>query len=153
MIFKTINKIKFKDTSECIKFLEKKNFIISLWIKDIFFKKQYYKIKKPIIFYRLTLKQLGFQKPTTLYRIYKRIKKKYKLVEPKYALLLRLIYNEQPCGEWLRIATPMSSMIDSDGVPHLPKLGMALDRYFIETYWSYKKSIFYPHNEFVVIRK
>ena len=153
MIFKIIKKIKFENTTECIKFLEKKNFMISLWIKDIFKKKKNYKIKKPIIFYRLTLKQLGFQKPTTLSRIYKRIKKKYKLVKPEFALLLRLVYKEQPRGEWLRIATPMNSMIDSDGIPHLPKLGKALNRYFIETYWSYKKSIFYPHNEFVVIKK
>ena len=28
-------------------------------------------------------------------------------------------------GEWLRIATNMKSMIDSDNVPHLPKLGRA----------------------------
>jgi hypothetical protein len=153
MIFKIIKNVKFKDTTECIAHLEKKNFIISLWIKNIFLKKKNYRIKKPIIFYRLTLKQLGFLEPTTLSTIYKRIKKKYKLVNPEFALLLRLIYSEQPSGEWLRIATPMSSMVDSDGVPHLPKLGKALGQYFIETYWSYKKSIFYPHNEFVVIKK
>ena len=80
MIFKIIKKIKFENTTECIKFLEKKNFMISLWIKDIFKKKKNYKIKKPIVFYRLTLKQLGFQKPTTLSRIYKRIKKNINLL-------------------------------------------------------------------------
>ena len=44
-------------------------------------------------------------------------------------------------------------MIDSDGVPHLPKLGKALNKYFIETYWSYPHAIFHPHNEFVVCKK
>ena len=44
-------------------------------------------------------------------------------------------------------------MIDTDNVPHLPKLGSALGKYFIETYWSYPKAIFHPHNEFVVYKK
>ena len=68
---------------------------------------------------------------------------------PQIALYSRLKYNEQPNGEWLRFATPFDSMIDSDGTPHLPKLGKSLGQYFIETYWSYPKAIFHPHNEFV----
>ena len=59
-------------------------------------------------------------------------------------------YDEQKTGEWLRFATPFNSLIDSDGVPHLPKLGKALGKYFIETYWSYPDAVFHPHNEFVV---
>ena len=51
------------------------------------------------------------------------------------------------------IATPLNSMIDSDGVPHLPKLGKALGFYFVETYWSYPKAIFHPHNDFVMMIK
>ena len=43
-------------------------------------------------------------------------------------------------------------MIDSDGVPHLPKLGRALNKNFIETYWSYPNAIFHPHNEFIVCK-
>ena len=46
----------------------------------------------------------------------------------------------------------MNSLIDSDGVPHLPKLGKALNSFFIETYWSYSRAIFHPHNEFVVMK-
>jgi hypothetical protein len=65
----------------------------------------------------------------------------------------RLIYKEQPNGEWLRFATPLNSMIDSDKVPHLPKLGKSLGLFFIETYWSYPKAIFHPHNEFVFLLK
>ena len=53
----------------------------------------------------------------------------------------------------LRFAVPFDSMIDSDGVPHLPKFGKALERYFLETYWSYPDAIFHPHNEFVVAIK
>jgi len=44
-------------------------------------------------------------------------------------------------------------MIDSDGVPHLPKLGRALGMYFLETYWSYPDAVFHTHNEFVVQKK
>ena len=44
-------------------------------------------------------------------------------------------------------------MIDDDGVPHLPKLGKALGKLFIGTYWSYPEAIFHPHNEFVVSKK
>ena len=44
-------------------------------------------------------------------------------------------------------------MIDTDGVPHLPKLGSALGKKFIETYWSYPHAIFHPHNDFVVAKK
>ena len=62
------------------------------------------------------------------------------------------LYKDQKKGEWLRFAVPMRSMIDSDNVPHLPKLGKALGQYFIETYWSYPKAVFHPHNEFVVMK-
>ena len=75
----------------------------------------------------------------------------YKLVEPDLALEGEIVLNDQK-EEWLRFATPFNSMIDTDGVPHLPKLGRALNKYFIETYWSYKKAIFHPHNEFVVTK-
>ena len=40
--------------------------------------------------------------------------------------------------------------MDSDNVPHLPKLGSALGKLFIETYWSYPGAIFHPHNDFLV---
>ena len=63
---------------------------------------------------------------------------------PDIAFRSRLQYHEQKTGEWLRFATPMNSLIDSDGVPHLPKLGKALNSFFIETYWSYSKAIFHP---------
>ena len=75
------------------------------------------------------------------------------MVPPDIAIRTRLIYLEQKKGEWLRFATPFNSMIDTDNVPHLPKLGSALGKYFIETYWSYPKAIFHPHNEFVVYKK
>ena len=76
----------------------------------------------------------------------------YELVSLDIAFLARLQYSEQKTGEWLRFATPFNSLIDSDGVPHLPKLGKALGKMFIETYWSYSKAIFHPHNEFVVMK-
>ena len=41
-------------------------------------------------------------------------------------------------------------VVDSDGIPHLPKIGYALNCYFVETYWSYPKAVFHPHNSFIV---
>ena len=97
------------------------------------------------------MSQLGFAKPTKLKDIYKNLKKKnFKLVPPDVALRARFVYLNQKKGEWLRFATPFNSMIDADGVPHLPKLGSALGKFFIETYWSYPDAIFHPHNEFIV---
>jgi len=64
------------------------------------------------------------------------------------AIYSRLIYKKQKVGEWIRFATPLNSMIDTDKVPHLPKLGRALGFFFLETYWSYPKAIFHPKNKF-----
>ena len=51
----------------------------------------------------------------------------------------------------VKICNSIDSMVDTDGVPHLPKIGKALGSYFVETYWSYPKAIFHPHNEFIVV--
>ena len=109
--------------------------------------------KNKIYLYRIKVNVLGFKKATKLKEIYKKLKKlNYELVSLDIALLARLQYSEQKTGEWLRFATPFNSLIDSDGVPHLPKLGKALGKMFIETYWSYPNAIFHPHNEFVVMK-
>lgn len=154
-IWKKINKINFKNTNECLRFLKKKKIIASPWILDIFKKKNYsyLKYKKPIILYKVKLSEFGIKSPTTLKFFYKKLSKEFKLVTPDIALYTRTIYKDQKKGEWLRFATPIKSMIDSDGIPHLPKLGKALNQEFIETYWSYPKAIFHPHNEFIVQKK
>ena len=154
-IWKTIKPSNFKNPNECIKNLKKKKFRVSAWIEDIILnKRNKIKItKKKVNLYRIKVSSLGFNKATTLNKIYKKIKdKNYLLVPPDIALRTRFYYNEQKNGEWLRFATPLKSMIDSDNVPHLPKLGKALGKYFIETYWSYPDAIFHPHNEFVVMK-
>tara|TARA_A100001011_G_C14211683_1_gene800218 strand:- start:639 stop:1112 length:474 start_codon:yes stop_codon:yes gene_type:complete len=155
MLWKKIKKIEFKNVDECLKKLKKKSFL-SPWIIDIFNKRKKVSYKKyqNLEIHRITVKNLGFTKPTILRKIYKTLKKKnYLLVNPELALYLRIIYKKQPTGEWLRIAVPFKSMIDSDGVPHLPKLGRALKKNFLETYWSYPKAVFHPHNDFLVIKK
>ncbi len=154
-IWKTINPSKYKSLSSCIMDLKKKGIHLSPWIEDLVNNKKN-KIsinKKKVYLYRVKVSKLGFKKPTKLKEIYKKLKKsKYELVSLDIALLARLQYTEQKTGEWLRFATPFNSLIDSDGVPHLPKLGKALGKMFIETYWSYPKAIFHPHNEFVVMK-
>ncbi len=154
-IWKTIKPSKYKNISHCIKEIKKKRIYTSYWIENIVNnKKNKIKItKKKVYLFRVKVSFLGFKKPTTLKKIYKKIReKKYLLVPPDIALRARLEYKEQKKGEWLRFATPMNSMIDTDNVPHLPKLGKALGKYFIETYWSYPQAIFHPHNEFVVMK-
>jgi len=153
--WKILYKPGYQSISMCIKDLKKNKIILSHWIEDIISnKKNDIKITNAKIeLYRISLKDLGFKKPTTLKLVYKQILKLgFQLVPVDVALRTRLYYKNQKTGEWLRCATPMKSMIDSDNVPHLPKLGKALKRYFVETYWSYPGAIFHPHNEFLVCK-
>ena len=70
-------------------------------------------------------------------------------MEPEIALICRELYYEQPTGEWLRFATPFNSMVDSDGVSHLPKLGKALNFSLlkliglIQSYFSSSMSLYF----------
>ena len=155
-IWKKVEKINFLTCSELLEELKRKNFKVSPWIEDVVKKNNYIfdNNKFPIKLVRKYVRELGFGNPVELQMIYEKIERLgYKLVPPEIAIYVRLIYNEQPAGEWLRFATPLNSMIDSDGVPHLPKLGKALGLYFVETYWSYPKAIFHPHNDFVIMTK
>ena len=152
-IWKKVKSNNFKNISQCIKVLKKKNIVLSPWIENIYLNKKNNIIltRKSYNLYKIKVSKLGFKKATKLKDIYKLIiRNKYKLVPPEVALRARLLYLEQKKGEWLRFATPFNSMIDTDNVPHLPKFGRALGFYFIETYWSYPDAIFHPHNEFVV---
>ena len=152
-IWKTIEPKNYKDINKCIHDLKKKKFYVSVWIDDICKKNKIKITKQRVDLYKIKVSNLGFKRPTTLKNIYKKFKEKnFLCVPPDIALRARFFYNEQKTGEWLRFATPMNSLIDSDGVPHLPKLGKALNSYFIETYWSYPGAIFHPHNEFVVMK-
>ena len=151
--WKIIDKFDCKNIHKYIIELTSQNYILSEWILDVF-KDYKSKIKVdefPIILHRVFVKDLGISEPTTLKEIYNKLEKKgFDLVPPELVLIARLNYDEQKTGEWLRFATPFNSLIDSDSVPHLPKLGRALNKFFIETYWSYPEAIFHPHNEFVV---
>ena len=80
--------------------------------------------------------------------------KNLKLIPPEIAIYSASLINiDKKTGKWFRFATPLNSMVDSDKVPHLPKFGYALGRKFIETYWSYPKAVFYPHNDFIVCKE
>jgi hypothetical protein len=158
-MFKEWKKIKnnsFKNIDEILNFLHKNKYQVSPWIKNIFTngKNKIELNEKEFLILKVNLLDLGFNKPAKLIDIYKTFKKfNLGLVPPFVSLLARTMYDDQPKGEWLRIAVPLESMVDSDGVPHLPKLGSALNMLFIETYWSYPGAIFHPHNEFLVVKK
>ena len=153
-VWKSLEPSNYRNINHCVKVLEKKKIILSHWVFDIVRnKKNKIQItKKKVYLFRIKVSDLGFKKPTTLKKIYSKFKlNKYLLVPPDIALRTRLIYKEQKKGEWLRFATPLDSMVDTDGVPHLPKIGKALGSYFVETYWSYPKAIFHPYNEFIAV--
>jgi len=147
-----VKKFDFYDLSKKgLRLLNKGKFKTSPWIDNIVKKKKLNlkKIKLPIKLVKISVKQLGFNKPTHLKKIYKKaLKNKLQLVPPEVAIYSRLIFKKQKVGEWIRFATPLNSMIDTDNVPHLPKFGRALGFYFLETYWSYPKAIFHPKNKF-----
>ncbi len=154
--WKIIKECKFGNMQECVELLLKKNYQVSHWIKDIAkrTKTDFKNIKFPVVLTRVKVSELGVKSATTLKTIYNLLEKNnLKLVDPLIAINSRFYYDEQPRGEWLRFAVPLNSMIDSDGVPHLPKLGHGLGMYFLETYWSYPDAVFHPHNEFVVQKK
>lgn len=154
-IWKEIKNIEYSSCEEIIQIFKKKNIKVSPWIENIVKKNNYkFNNKYPVKLIKKLVSDFGFNQPVELNIIYKKIVEEgYFLVPPEIAIYSRLIYDEQETGEWLRFATPFNSMIDTDGVPHLPKLGKALGFYFIETYWSYPKAIFHPHNDFVIMIK
>ena len=151
-----IEKIEFKKCNELLKELINSGVHLSPWISNIVEKYdyRYSNYAFPLNLVRINVKDLDFNGPAELSEIYKKSAKlNLELVPPEIAIYTRKLYTDQPKGEWLRFATPFDSMIDTDGVPHLPKLGSALNLKFIETYWAYKKAIFHPHNEFVFLIK
>ena len=149
--WKIIDGFNYGSVIECVEDLQIKGYKASEWIKDIAKNLEVKQHKYPIELFRVKASDLGFNDACTLQEIYEKIYSEgYSLISPEVAILTRLLYDEQPNKEWLRIATPLESMIDSDGIPHLPKLGKGLGMHFIETYWSYPNAIFHPHNEFVV---
>jgi hypothetical protein len=150
-IWKTIQEFNYTSVGECINKLTEDGYNVSEWITDIGNKLEVKNHNYPINLFRVKVSDFGFTGACKLKDIYKKFSNKgFNLVSPDIAILTRFLYDEQPNGEWLRIATPFNSMIDSDGVPHLPKLGKGLGMFFIETYWSYPDAIFHPHNEFIV---
>lgn len=154
--WKKIESINLNSCLELLTELKLKGYKISPWIENIV-KINGYKFnnnKSPIYLVRKKLQDFGFDKATQLKDIYAAVEQNgYELVTPEIAMFTRTLYDEQPTGEWLRFATPFDAMVDSDGVPHLPKLGKALGSFFIETYWAYPGAIFHPHNEFVFVGK
>jgi hypothetical protein len=154
-IWKIVKPSKYKSINECIGDLKKKKIVLSPWIENVFNRKSNKIIltNKTIFLVKIKVSHLGFKGPVKLKDIYKKIKKyNLGLVPPDVALRTRLQFKNQKIGNWLRFATPMNSLIDSDKVPHLIKLGKALNNYFVETYWSYPAAIFHPHNEFVFVK-
>tara|TARA_B100000959_G_C14870093_1_gene577960 strand:+ start:583 stop:1053 length:471 start_codon:yes stop_codon:yes gene_type:complete len=127
-----------------------KGYKLSDWIIDISTRLNS-KLNNEYDIWLVSLKDLGFSGPTKLQDVYEQLKiNGFSPLPPEIGLMLRMSYDNQPAAEWVRIATPLNSMIDRDGIPHLPKLGSGLGNLYLETYWSWPEAIFHPHNEFLV---
>tara|TARA_B100000795_G_scaffold261913_1_gene239214 strand:- start:362 stop:829 length:468 start_codon:yes stop_codon:yes gene_type:complete len=149
-----IKKFDFQNSKQLIKKIKKK-FILSHWIINTIEKIELKRnISLPIELVSINLKtDLKINSPEKLKDVYKKLKTKgYKLVAPEIAIYSSLYLKKQKPGIWLRFAVPLNSMVDDDGIPHLPKIGHGLNKRFIETYWSYKDAIFHPHNNFIVMK-
>jgi hypothetical protein len=139
--------------SDIVVELLSKGFKVSDWVIDIACRLDS-NLNKNYELWSVSLSDLGFDGPTKIKDFYLKLENSgYSTVPPEIALILRGRYKDQPVSEWLRIATPLDSMIDSDNVPHLPKLGSALGNLYVETYWAWPDAIFHPHNEFIVENK
>jgi len=153
-LWKLLERPSYTSGSQYLDTLIKRGYRLSDWIVDIVSKPDFQvnTVLWPLPLVRVRLDSVGFSKPTTLKKFYKTAAHAgFENCPPEAALALRFNYDEQPMGEWLRVAIDMNKMVDSDGVPHLPKLGGALNRFYLETYWAYPDAVFHPHNEFVMI--
>lgn len=155
-LWKMLEKPPYATGGEYLAALTERGYRVSDWIIDIVSRTNTVtQTGWPLPLVRVSLASLGFTGPTHLSDFYDAAVGEhgagFENPSPEVALAVRFLYDEQPTGEWLRIGTKLDAMIDSDGVPHLPKLGKALGRYYIESYWSYPKAVFHPHNEFVLI--
>lgn len=153
-LWKLLKKPPYESGYQYCDELVAKGYRLSDWITDVALKPGFVikEVQWPLPLVRVRLEMFGFRGPTTLETFYgAALGEGFENPPPESALALRFEYDEQPKGEWLRVATKMDAMIDSDNVPHLPKLGAALGRFYLETYWAYPNAIFHPHNEFVMI--
>ena len=138
------------DASKIVSNLLREDYKLSDWIIDISTRLNS-NLKDEYEIWSISLKDLGFSGATKLEDVYTQLKLKgFSDVPPEIALILRMHIHRHPINEWLRVATPLDSMIDKDSIPHLPKLGSGLGNLYIETYWAWPHAIFHPHNEFLV---
>ena len=156
--FLKIDDFPCKNGNDLLIILKKNKIMLSPWIEDYLLKKKNFQETDkslPCKLYKIHLKNdFNIKKEIFLKDIYESIKKKgYQLIDPEIALYSRIFIKQKKLGSWIRFATPLNSMVDSDGVPHLPKIGFALNKYFLETYWAYPKAVFHPHNYFIVCKK
>jgi len=142
--------INKQSAAEIVVELMADGFKLSDWIIDISLRLNS-EVKDSYELWMVSLDDFGFSGPTKIKDFYAKLESEgYCTVAPEVAFKLRKVYTDQKSTEWMRIATPLDSMVDRDGVPHLPKLGSALGNLYIETYWAWPEAIFHPHNQFIV---
>ena len=97
MYWKTIKNVQVTNLNKCLIKLKRK-YVVSHWIEDIVKKNKNkkYKKNKIINLYRINVKKLGFKKPTTLKKIYLKLKSKgFSPVPMEYAIYARFLYDNR----------------------------------------------------------
>ena len=112
--WKVIEEFSYGSVIECVYDLEAKGYKVSEWITDIAKNLEVKQHIYPIELFRVKTSDLGFNDACKLKKIYEKFNSEgFSTVSPEIAILTRLLYDEQPNKEWLRIATPLDSMIAS----------------------------------------
>lgn len=95
--------------------------------------------------------EFGFEDAFTLESILNRLQwLNFRPAHPAVAFRGRRFYKDKSPGCPARVLGELSSLIDSDGVPHLPKYVCGLGRQHIETYWAWPQATFQPDDVFIV---
>lgn len=141
--WKTIN---IGYTKDYLKELKKAGINVSSYATDMLTKLPKQK-KELVTLVKMTVRELGFDSYSTTKELFTRIKDIGELCPAEVGPALRLVYQDQPENEWLRIA--MEPITDSGGNPRVFDLGRDGDGLWLSSSWAYPGREWNPDCKFV----
>ena len=139
-----------KDKKELLKELKEKKINISDYAKDMMENKDFTTSKKPeqIQLIRLTVGDLGLKDGATTKDIYERAEELgLELCSAETGPNLRINYENQPLGDWFRIA--MKQITDRDGDLNVFYLARDDDGLWLRDHWDNPENRWHSYNKFV----
>lgn len=134
--------------------LEKRDVSVTPWVHNIFRDETKLVVCQSKTVIKVKLSELGLLDATTLQEIRITVKRHgLDWFSNGEALWLITAIRRLAPLNWQRVLVGPSALVDADGIPHLPKLGFALGRFRVDTYYAWESSIFHPHNEFIVKKR